>query len=895
MLLQWWRSRVGSHGVRPSPKVKRHRLRLDIEPLEERSVPTVTAISVAAGPLPASATADGASSNAVLNSNGRFVAFQSNGSDLVAGEVNGNGALNIYLRDQLLQTTTLITHSTVSNTITANNNSTNPVISGDGRFVAFQSAATDLISGAAITSGPNATNIYLFDRLTGTTTLVSHANGTALATGDATSFDPFISSNGNFITFVSNADNLATGGQTDTNGGSDVFLYDVNAGSIALVSHSTAGAGTAGNDVSGNPSISSDGAFIAYESNATNLASGLTITTGVTQIFEYSRASNANKLVSHNSLNASKGGNAVSLNSSISGDGGRVVYQSNATDLVAGQSNAGSITDVFEYNLSTGANIMLSHSTTGAAAAGNAASDQAVISANGKVVVFRSLATDLVIGQLQSNSVSNVFLYSNITGATTLVSHAAGSSTITGDGASSNPAVSADGNSVVFLSAATNLISGLNKQDGSGSDVYVFNLVTGTVRLVTPAFGFTTITASAGSDQPTISSDSTFIAFRSAAANLTASDLNAMPDVFGFANHTDDLIAEIAGNNQILLNVSNGSSFLPQTVVITLPAGGNYTAPLLGDFNGDGHQDVAVRDINTGIWYVSLSDGGGNFSAPAAWTQWVPGNVWADVQVGNFDGSSRTQIVGRYLPNGQWWVAQSNGTAFTNTLWTTWVPDFAGLHWVDVMVGDVTGQGTDDIVGRFLETGQWWVAVPNGSVTDNNRFSNFLWTTWSPQVQWVDVHLGDFTGDGKEDIVGRIASSAQWWVAVSTGIKFNNFLWAQWSNTAIWTNVVIGDFNGDGKMDVAGRLATTGQWWIALSRGNAFNTSLWLTWPGPDWVDVQAGDFNGDGYADLAGRDPLTGQWQVGLSNGSSLFNSSVWTTWSTAFTWTGVTHGAFV
>jgi hypothetical protein len=81
-----------------------------------------------------------------------------------------------------------------------------------------------------------------------------------------------------------------------------------------------------------------------------------------------------------------------------------------------------------------------------------------------------------------------------------------------------------------------------------------------------------------------------------------------------------------------------------------------------------------------------------------------------------------------------------------------------------------------------------------------------------------------------------------------------------------------------------------------MSTGTSFNNSLWLTWPASaTWVDVQAGDFNGDGYTDLAGRNQATGDWLVGLSNGSSLFNSSLWTTWSTGVAWTGVRHGAFV
>src|SRR5205807_1646686 len=85
-----------------------------------------------------------------------------------------------------------------------------------------------------------------------------------------------------------------------------------------------------------------------------------------------------------------------------------------------------------------------------------------------------------------------------------------------------------------------------------------------------------------------------------------------------------------------------------------------------------------------------------------------------------------------------------------------------------------------------------------------------------------------------------------------------------------WAYVVAGDFNGDGKSDIVGRDASTGQWWVAKSTGSGFTSSLWDTWnPAVTWVDARVGDFNGDGRSDLAGRNFSTGQWYVGLSSGS--------------------------
>src|SRR5262249_20819220 len=100
-----------------------------------------------------------------------------------------------------------------------------------------------------------------------------------------------------------------------------------------------------------------------------------------------------------------------------------------------------------------------------------------------------------------------------------------------------------------------------------------------------------------------------------------------------------------------------------------------------------------------------------------------------------------TSIVGRLQETGQWWVAQSTGSSFSNQLWTTWSPN---VTWVDFQTADFDGDGRIDIAARVLETGQWWVALSNGSSFDTPQ----LWTTWSVQVAWKDVRVGDFNGDG---------------------------------------------------------------------------------------------------------------------------------------------------
>ena len=94
-----------------------------------------------------------------------------------------------------------------------------------------------------------------------------------------------------------------------------------------------------------------------------------------------------------------------------------------------------------------------------------------------------------------------------------------------------------------------------------------------------------------------------------------------------------------------------------------------------------------------------------------------------------------------------------------------------------------------DIVGRDRASGNWWVAQSTGSSSVNS-----FWGAWNPSINWVDVQVGDFNGDGKMDIVGRDRASGNWWVGTSTDSTFTNFVWDTWSPAVTWTSVGTGEF-----------------------------------------------------------------------------------------------------
>jgi uncharacterized repeat protein (TIGR01451 family) len=301
-----------------------------------------------------------------------------------------------------------------------------------------------------------------------------------------------------------------------------------------------------------------------------------------------------------------------------------------------------------------------------------------------------------------------------------------------------------------------------------------------------------------------------------------------------------------------------------------------------GDFLGNGKTDIAGMTAS-GQWWVAVSNG--SSFTNQLWTTWNAAAGWHDVVAGDFLGNGKTDIAGM-TAGGQWWVALSTGSSFMNSLWTTWNPN---VTWADIKVGDFEGDGKADIAGRVQATGQWWTALSTGS-----SFVNSLWATWSAAVTWVDVKVGDFDGDGKTDVTGRWLQGGSWWTGISTGSSFSTTQWTAWNPNVTWADVQVGDFDGDGKADISGRVLQSGQWWTALSTGSSFVSSLWDIWDSSvTWVDVKVADFNGDGKADLIGRVPQTGQWWLAESTGAA-FSNSLWDTWSTAVTWADVNVGDF-
>ena len=275
------------------------------------------------------AESNGQSMYPAVTDDGRFVVFSSQADNLVAGDTNG--VFDVFVRDRQLGTTERVSVSGAG--AQANNASGLATISADGRYVAFGSAATNLVSGD--TNGH--LDYFVHDRHTGATLLVSVASDGTQADRDTQ--NGMISGNGRFVAFRSDATNLVAG---DVSGFADIFVHDLQLGTTERVSLGMGGLDADGD--SGWPGISDDGRCVSFSSAAGNLVPGGIPYHG--DVFVYDRQNASTEIVS-----TTTGGsmcNWSSISPSISADGRYVAFSSMATDLVPNDTNG--YTDIFLHD-----------------------------------------------------------------------------------------------------------------------------------------------------------------------------------------------------------------------------------------------------------------------------------------------------------------------------------------------------------------------------------------------------------------------------------------------------------------------------------------------------------------------------------------------------------------
>ena len=438
-------------------------------------------------------------------------------------------------------------------------------MSYDGRFVSFHSAASTLLD----SDSNGADDAFVYDRLTGSLRCVSL--DPVGAVGNGASQRVRVSGDGRFVTFHSRATNLVGG---DANGRSDIFVCELATNQVTLVSVNSEG--EQGNHYSEYPSISADGRHVAFISRATNLIDDDT-NGPVVDVFVHDRQTGETVCAS-----VASDGSQANANSGypvISGDGRRVVFMSQASNLVPDDTSSGY--DIFLHDLDTQQTVRVNVDSWGAQAQGpdpnapdSSNSFYPSISHDGQRVVFISNAIDLVGGD--TNGADDIFLHRLSTGMTTRVS--VSSAGQQGNDDSAWPRICPDGRYVAFNSYADNLVAG---DTNNYSDIFLHDLETARTWRVTrtQAGG----QANRSSRVPAVSQGAHFVAWYSEATNLVPGDTNDMRDEF-LCDRRGDLDAD-------------GDIDVDDWALLAGAMGGPGVAPTADDTDLDSDGDTDLADV----------------------------------------------------------------------------------------------------------------------------------------------------------------------------------------------------------------------------------------------------------------------------------------------------------
>jgi Tol biopolymer transport system component len=453
--------------------------------------------------------------DAAISADGRYVAFDSAASNLVAGGTNGPGG--IFVRDRERSTTERVRLGSGDGELDAF--SGGPLaLSDDGRFVAFTSLASDLAPGDA----DGAADIFVHDRSTGSIELVSVHLGPP--SEDAANDYPrgvSLSADGRYVAFAMERSDLVGG---DTNGYRDVFLRDRVAGTLTRISVSDDGAQADGE--SSWPCLSADGRFVIFETFARNLAGRSDYS--APRIILRDLEADTNEVVNTPPAGGSPG---WAMAPSLSRDGRWAIFAGSAPDLVPGDPSPN--VDLFLRDLQSGTTERVSVTTGGAIVEHGQVLifSVASVSDGGSTIAFYSDATDLVPDD--TNGLTDCFVRTRAPGGgsrTDRASVAPDGAQGTGGAHAAWPAMTPDGRYVAFVSNGQNMVA---DAPANTPQVYLRDYLTGELELIS-----STPDGAAGNGgcstwcAPAMTPDGRFVTFVSSASDLVPGDTNGGPDVF---------------------------------------------------------------------------------------------------------------------------------------------------------------------------------------------------------------------------------------------------------------------------------------------------------------------------------------------------------------------------
>jgi len=296
-----------------------------------------------------------------------------------------------------------------------------------------------------------------------------------------------------------------------------------------------------------------------------------------------------------------------------------------------------------------------------------------------------------------------------------------------------------------------------------------------------------------------------------------------------------------------------------------------------GDFSGVGRQQALFYYVGDGHWWLgTITRGtlGWSLVATARFGNLFDGahSTW----LGDFSGRGRTEVLFYYAGDGRWWLGSMAASTMTwsNVANTGFGNLLDGAH--RAWQGDFAGAGADQILFYYRGDGNWWLGQMAGGrltwtlVANTAGFGNLL----------DDRHAlvrGEFSGNGRSSLVFYYNGDGNWWLGASDGSALN---WKNLGSTSGFGNllsadhrILTGDFTGDGKRDVLFYYAGDGNWWLGASSGSALTWSQMATRAGAGDLAHRffVGDYDGDGKSDVAIYDSDDGSFAVGRSDGAHL------------------------
>ncbi len=714
--------------------------------------------------------ANGRSDRTSISADGRYVVFDSQATNLIPGggtDINGS-ANDVFLFDRQTGGLELISRQGASDGgAQGNNNSSEPSISADGRLVAFRSQATNLIPGGGTDANGLQADVFVLDRQTGRLELVSRQDaGDGGAQANDFSVDPLISADGRYVAFASQATNLIPGGGTDANGGNrDIFVFDRQTGSLELISRQDAADGGAqANNDSFDASISANGRYVAFRSDATNLIpGGGPDANGFTHdVFVFDRQTGDLELISRQDVgDGGAQGNGRSLLPSISADGRYVAFDSQSTNLIpgGGPDNNGPATDVFLFDRQTnGLELISRQDAADGGAQGNNGSVESAISAGGRYVTFRSDATNLIPGGgPDANNSADIFVFDRQTGKLKLASRQGDADGgVQGNMTALKPSISADGRFVGFSSLATNLIPGGGTDaNGTDWDVFVFGPLILRDNDLAADFGATdglwarfddSTWAKMNSQSPQVLATGDL---DDSGKDEVIASFGSGAGLWAFRNNS----AWVNLNSQAAEDLETGNLDLDASdeVIADFGAGVGlwafYNDSTWTKINSQSPNEIATGDIdNNGQDEVIASFGVGlwAFRNNSVWAQ-LDGRSAGDLETGDLDSDARDEVIADFGPGVGLWALYNDGT------WT----ELNSRSPEVITVADLDGNGIDEVVAAFGGGFGLWVWR-----------NNTAWEKLNSQTP-EDLATADLDSSGQQDLVVDFGAGGGLWAYVN--------------------------------------------------------------------------------------------------------------------------------